>query len=141
MSKCRDEVLEFSARLLRPAEGILQSLPAMVEANGVDALLIDAVQIMSSWSDAIGHTVYTHSNALHLDYTGYTLFACMVASPDYPQLSPETERGCKICQTARQAQCWRQSVRKDAGLKIDWEDLGSTLSPLARSLKLPRIRL
>src|SRR4030088_570159 len=137
-----DEVLEFSARLLMTqAEGILQSLPAMVEANGVDALLIDAVQIYVELGAMQLGIPYIHiSNALHLDYTGYTPL-CLYGWPHQttPQALARNREGvAKFVKLLDKHNAGVKAYARGAGLKIDWEDLGSTLSPLASITQTPR---
>src|ERR1700751_5657385 len=54
-------------------ETILKSLPAVVQANGIDALVIDTVQLYAELGAIRLGIPYIHvSNALHLDFSGYT---------------------------------------------------------------------
>src|SRR5690349_20958699 len=51
----------------------IESLPAVVRANGVDALLIDTVQLYAELGAMQMGMPYIHvSAALHRDYSGYT---------------------------------------------------------------------
>jgi len=69
-----DDALEFSCHLvLDQTETILESLPAMVQANNVDALVLDTVQFYAELGAMQLDLPYIHvSAALHFDYTGYT---------------------------------------------------------------------
>jgi len=66
-------LLKFALRLvMSQTEAILKSLPAIVQANRVDALLLDTIQFYAElgpmqFRDAVNIHV---SNALHLDYSG-----------------------------------------------------------------------
>jgi zeaxanthin glucosyltransferase len=75
MSKIQgDHAVEFSLRmLLAQTETILKSLPAIVQAHGIDALVLDTVQFYAELGAIQLAMPYIHiSNALHFDYTGYT---------------------------------------------------------------------
>jgi zeaxanthin glucosyltransferase len=54
-------------------ETILKSLPEIVRANGVDALLLDTVQFYAELGPIQLGMPYVHvSNGLHFDYSGRT---------------------------------------------------------------------
>ena len=69
-----DDSLEFGIRiLLAQTETILKSLPGIVQAHGIDALVLDTVQFYAELGAIQLAMPYIHiSNALHFDYTGYT---------------------------------------------------------------------
>jgi hypothetical protein len=69
-----EDALQLSVRaVLARTESILKSLPAVVEANGVDALLIDTVQFYAELGAMQLGMPYIHvSGALHFDYSGHT---------------------------------------------------------------------
>ena len=64
--------LRFGMRLMMAqTEAILKSLPVVVRANGVDALLIDTVQLYAELGAMQLGMPYIHvSAALHRDYSG-----------------------------------------------------------------------
>jgi hypothetical protein len=64
--------LSFAMRgLVAQSEAMLTSLPRVVEANGVDALLLDRVQFYLELGPMHLGIPYIHvSNALHFDFTG-----------------------------------------------------------------------
>ena len=75
MSKMQgQDALQFSVRIvLAQTEAILKSLPAIVQANGIDALIIDTVQFYAELGAMQLDMPYVHvANALHFDYSGYT---------------------------------------------------------------------
>jgi UDP:flavonoid glycosyltransferase YjiC (YdhE family) len=95
-SKMRgDDSLEFGVRiLLAQTETILKSLPAIVQAHSIDALIIDTVQFYAELG-AFGYAVYTRIEraALRLQWL-YPPFPYMVGLIRLPlKLWLETERG------------------------------------------------
>ena len=69
-----EDALQFTARVvLAQTEAMLKSLPAMVQANGVDALVLDTGQRYAELGAMQLGMPYVHvSNSLHLDFSGYT---------------------------------------------------------------------
>ncbi len=69
-----EDALKFGVGLvMAQTETILESLPAVVQANGIDALVIDTVQFYAELGAMQLGMPYIHvSNALHLDFSGYT---------------------------------------------------------------------
>ena len=137
-----DDVLEFSVRLvLAQTETILRSLPAIVAANGVDALVLDAVQWYAELGAMRLGIPYAHvSNAVHYDYSGYTPLAYY----DWPhettaQALARNRKGVqKFAKMLASHNAGIRAYAQKAGLKIDWEDPGYTLSSLASITQTPR---
>jgi zeaxanthin glucosyltransferase len=69
-----EDAVQFAVRvLLTQTEAILKSLPTIVQANRVDALVIDTFQFYAELGAIQLGTPYIHvSNALHFDFSGYT---------------------------------------------------------------------
>src|SRR5260221_178578 len=69
-----EDALQFTAHVvLVQTEAMLKSLPAMVQANGVDALVLDTGQRYAELGAMQLGMPYVHvSNSLHLDFSGYT---------------------------------------------------------------------
>ena len=69
-----EDALQFSARVvLAQTEAMLKTLPAIVEANGIDALVLDVGHFYAELGTMQLGMPYIHvSNALHLDFSGYT---------------------------------------------------------------------
>ncbi|MBV8216664.1 MAG: hypothetical protein JOZ08_25890, partial [Verrucomicrobia bacterium] len=61
--------------ILERSEAMLRSMPSMIEATGVDALIIDPIQFYVELAAIKLGVPYIHAAvALHLDYSGYTPF-------------------------------------------------------------------
>ncbi len=136
-----DDALEFACHLvLDQTETILESLPAMVKANNIDALVLDAVQIYAELGAMQLDLPYIHvSGALHFDYTGYTPLS-LYGWPHQatPQALARNREGVKkFAQLLGRGNAGVRAYAKSAGLKIDWEDPGFTLSPLASITQTP----
>jgi len=143
LSKMRGEdAVQFGARLvMAQTETILKSLPAVVQANGVDALVIDTFQFYAELGAILLGMPYIHvSNALHFDFSGYTPLSFY----DWPHqttpsaLARNREGVAKFAKILENANAGIRAYAEKARLKIDWEDLGSTLSPLASITQTPR---
>jgi zeaxanthin glucosyltransferase len=143
LSKMRGEdAVQFGARLvMAQTETILKSLPAVVQANGVDALIIDTFQFYAELGAVQLGMPYIHvSNALHFDFSGYTPLSFY----DWPHqttpsaLARNREGVAKFAKILENANAGIRAYAEKARLKIDWEDLGSTLSPLASISQTPR---
>ena len=144
LSKMRgEEVMNFTARIITAqAEEILSSLPAMVQANNIDALVLDTVQFYAELGAMQLDMPYIHvSGALHFDYTGYTpLSVYGWPHQDTPQALARNREGvAKFAKLLQSNNAGVKAYAENAGLKIDWEDLGSTLSPLASISQTPSV--
>jgi UDP:flavonoid glycosyltransferase YjiC (YdhE family) len=137
-----EDVLKFGLRLvMNQTETILKSLPAIVQANRVDALLLDTIQFYAELGPMQLGIPYIHvSNALHLDYSGYTpLHVYGWPHEKTPEALARNREG--VAKFAKILDSGNATIRAHAesvGLRIDWEDLGSTLSPLASITQTPR---
>jgi zeaxanthin glucosyltransferase len=114
---------------------------ANVEANGVDALLLDTVHFYAELGAMQLGIPYIHvSNALHLDYSGYTPL-CLYGWPHQATpaaLARNREGVAKFVKLLQSNNAGVRAYAEKAGLKIDWEDPGFTLSPLASITQVPR---
>jgi UDP:flavonoid glycosyltransferase YjiC (YdhE family) len=91
---------------------VLSSLPAALATAGADAVVLDTYQYYVELIPMSLGLPYVHvSNALHFDYSGYT----------------------PLC-----VYDWPHETTPAALTKIDWDDPGSTLSPLASITQVPR---
>jgi zeaxanthin glucosyltransferase len=84
---------------------------------------------------------YIHvSNALHLDFSGYTPLSLY----DWPHqttpsaLARNREGVTKFAKILENANAGIKAYAESAGLKIDWESPDSTVSPLASITQTPR---
>ncbi len=137
-----EEALKFGiSYLMTQTERILKSLPAIVQANRVDALVIDTVQFYAELGAMQLGMPYIHvSAAMHHDYTGYTPL-CHYGWPHQTTpaaLARNREGVANFVKLLESGNAGVRAYAESVGLKIDWEDLGSTLSPLASITQVPR---
>jgi zeaxanthin glucosyltransferase len=136
MSKLQGkDALQFSVRvLLSKTEAMLKSLPEIVQANEIDALLIDTVQFYAKLGPMQLGMPHIHvSNALHFDYSGYTpLGVYGWPHENSPAAIARNRKGVEeIAKMLAAANAGIRAHAEGKGLKIDWEIPDSTLSPLA----------
>jgi zeaxanthin glucosyltransferase len=137
-----EDALQFSARvLMAQTEAMLKSMPAMVQANGVDALVLDMGNFYLELGAMQLGMPYVHiSNSLHLDFSGYTPL-CLYGWPHETTTAALARNREGVAKFVRLLESSNASIRayaEKAGLKIDWEDPGFTLSPLPAITQLPR---
>src|SRR5215469_4516941 len=137
-----EDALQFSLRgVLAQTEAILKSLPAIVQANRIDALIIDTVQFYAELGAMQLGIPYVHvSNGVHHDYSGYTPL-CMYGWPhdSTPVALARNQEG--VAKWTNLLESVNGSIKahaKRVGLEIDWNDLDSTISPLASITQVPR---
>src|SRR5215469_15496218 len=137
-----EDALEFGVKtIIGFTESILDSLPATVAETGVEALLIDASHFYAELGAIQLGIPYIHvANAMHSDYSGYTpLWAYGWPYEDTEQARARNREG--VGRFARMVERNRAGVERYAervGLKVDWADLSSTMSPLASITQVPR---
>ena len=136
------DALQFSVRaVLAQTEAILKSLPAIVQANGIDALIIDTVQFYAELGAMQLGMPYVHvSNGVHHDYSGYTPL-CLYAWPHErtpAALARNREGVAKWANLLESVNGGIKAHARTVGLKIDWNDLDSTVSPFASITQVPR---
>ena len=137
-----EDVWQVSVRaVLAQTESILKSLPAVVQAHGVDALLIDAVQFYAELGPMQLGMPYLHvSAALYLDYSGHTPL-CLYGWPHQTTpaaLARNREGVAKFAKVLDGNNAGIKAHAKAVGLRIGWADPGSTLSPLTSISQAPR---
>jgi zeaxanthin glucosyltransferase len=122
-------------------EAALSSLPAALVTARADAVVLDTNQYYVELIPISLGLPYVHvSNALHFDYSGYTPL-CLYDWPHEttPAALARNRKGvANIARMLKQANAAAIAFAERAGLKIDWDDLGSTLSPLASITQVPR---
>ena len=137
-----EDALKFGVGLMMAqTETILKSLPAVIQANGVDALVIDTVQFYAELGAIQLGMPYIHvSNALHLDFSGYT----PICYYDWPHqttpsaLARNREGVAKSSKRLENANAGIRAYAKSAGLNVDWDDPSATISKLAWITQCPR---
>jgi zeaxanthin glucosyltransferase len=137
-----EDALQYSVRsVLLQTETILESLPAMVQANGIDALILDTVQFYAELGAMRLGMPYIHvSAALYFDFSGHTPLG-LYGRPHQTTpaaLTRNREGVAKFVKLLTSSNEGLRAYADRAGLKIDWEDPGSTLSPLASITQIPR---
>jgi zeaxanthin glucosyltransferase len=138
----RDEVLELSVRLVfAQTEIILKSLPAIVAENKIDALVLDAVQYYAELAAMKLGMPYIHvSNALYYDYSGQTPLAYYDWQYETtPEAFARNRKAVqKFTEMLGKYNGGVKTYAKNAGLSIDWDDPGYTLSTLASITQTPK---
>ena len=134
--------MQFSFRtVLTQTEAILKSLPAIVQANGIDALIIDTVQFYAELGAMQLGMPYVHvANCVHFDYSGYTPL-CVYGWPHETTpaaLARNREGVAKWANLLNSVNGGIKAHAESIGLKIDWNSLSSTVSPLALITQVPR---
>jgi len=136
------DALQFSLRaVLTQTEAILKSLPAIVQANGIDALIVDTVQFYAELGAMQLGMPYVHvASAVHFDYSGYTPL-CLFNWPHEATAAALARNREGVAKAASLLESVNQGVKAHAssvGLKIDWNDLDSTRSKWALITQVPR---
>jgi zeaxanthin glucosyltransferase len=136
------DALQFSIRaVLTQTEAILKSLPAIVKANGIDALIIDIVQFYAELGALQLGMPYVHvSTGVHHDYSGYTPL-CLYGWPHETTpaaLARNREGVAKWANLLNSVNGGIKAHAESIGLKIDWNSVASTVSPLALITQVPQ---
>jgi zeaxanthin glucosyltransferase len=135
-----DDALGFAVSLVvQRTEVMLKSMPAMLEATGVDALIIDPIQFYAELAPMNLGIPYIHvAVAIHCDYSGYTPL-CLYDDPHQttPEAIARNRKG--VAKFAKMlGNDGVKAYARNAGFKIDWEDPGFTLSKTAWLTQTPR---
>jgi zeaxanthin glucosyltransferase len=136
------DALQFSIRaVLTQTEAILKSLPAIVQANGIDALIIDIVQFYAELGALQLGMPYVHvSTGVHHDFSGYTPL-CVYGWPHETTPAALARNREGVAKWASLLESVNEGIKTHAssvGLNIDWNDLSSTVSPFASITQVPR---
>src|SRR5260221_443008 len=137
-----EDALKFGVGLvMAQTETILESLPAVVQANVIDALVIDTVQFYAELCAMQLGMPYIHvSNALHVDFCGYAPLCYY----DWPHqttasaLARNREGVAKRAKILENANAGIRAYAKSAGLDVDWDNPSATISKLAWITQCPR---
>jgi len=136
-----DAVQPSFRAVLTQTEAILKSLPAIVQVNRIDALIIDTVQFYAELGAMQLGMPYVHvSNCVHFDYAGYTPL-CLYGWPHETTpaaLARNREGVAKWANLLNSVNGGIKAHAESIGLKIDWNSLASTFSPLALITQVPR---
>ena len=112
-----------------------------MQANRIDALMIDTVQFYAELGAMELGMPYVHvANGLHWDYSGYTPL-CLYGWPHETTpaaLARNREGVAKWTNLLKSVNEGVKARASSVGLKIDWDDLSSTVSPFASITQVPR---
>jgi zeaxanthin glucosyltransferase len=92
------------------------------------------------WPMQLGMPYVHISNGLHFDYSGYTPL-CLYDWPHETTTPAQARNRGGVAQWAKilgEANAGIRAHAESVGLQVDWEDLDSTLSPLASITQTPR---
>jgi len=143
LSKRQGEVaLYFTLLCLAAiADAMFDGLPAMLNAAGVDAVVIDSSHFYVELVPMSLGMPYVHvSNSLHFDYSGYTPL-CVY---DWPHestaeaLARNRKGVARFRKMLRQTHAGARAYAKRVGLKIDWRNPYATISKLAWLTQTPK---
>ncbi|MBV8968956.1 MAG: glycosyltransferase, partial [Verrucomicrobia bacterium] len=133
-------------RLMIEAQGqmmqaVLSSLPAALGTARAEAVVLDTSQFYVELIPMSLGLPYVHvSHALYFDYSGYTPL-CIYGWPHetIPAALARNRNGvADFTRKLKRANAAVRAYAERAGLEIDWDDPGSTLSPLASITQVPR---
>ena len=123
----------------KQTEMIFESLPKLLDATGIEALILDPIQFFVELVAKKIRIPYINvSTALYIDYWGYTPLGIY----DWPhETTPEALRrnqegiakGVKFTHNER-----TKAFAKKAGLNVDWDNPSGVFSDLAYITQLPR---
>src|SRR5580700_3345046 len=137
-----EDALQFASHMvMAQTESMLKTLPAVVETNDVDALVIDSVNFYTELAAIQLGMPYLHvACAMHFDYSGYTPL-CLYGRPH--QTTPEAlarnrDDVAKFVKILENANAGVKAYAEKIGIEIDWDDPSSTISPLAWITQVPR---
>ena len=137
-----EDALQFGIKAaLGFTESVLNSLPAMVAKTGVDALLIDTVYFYAELGAIDLGIPYVHvANAMYADYSGFTplCYYGWCHEETEQALARNQEGVARFRRIMKRNRAGVERYADKAGLKIDWDDLSSTISPLASITQVPR---
>jgi zeaxanthin glucosyltransferase len=135
-----EDALAFLGGLVvQRTEAMLESMPDMLEATGVDALIIDPIQFYAELGPMKLGMPYIHAAVtLHCDYSGYTPL-CSYGDPHLttPEAIARNRQG--VLNFAKMIHNdGVKAYARNAGFKINWQDPGFTFSKIALLSQTPR---
>jgi zeaxanthin glucosyltransferase len=137
-----EDAVKFAVSLvMAQTETILESLPAVVQANGIDALLIDTIQFYAELGAIQLGLPYIHvSNALHCDFSGYTPLCLYdwLHQTTASALARNREGVAMFAKILENANAGIRAYAKSARLDVDWDNPSATISKLAWITQCPR---
>jgi zeaxanthin glucosyltransferase len=137
-----DAALQLTIEALASVtEAMLRSVPTILVAEGVDGVVLDTYDFYREVIPLSLGLPYVHvSNALHFDYSGYTPL-CVYGWPHRatPAALARNRQGvARFAQMLKRANAPVRAYAEHAGIEIDWENPGSTISELAWITQTPK---
>jgi MGT family glycosyltransferase len=137
-----EDALQFAMRhVMAQTETIMKSLPKIVQDNKIDALVIDNISFYAELAAIQLGIPYVHAcGAMHLDFSGEV----PLATDPWPHertaaaLARNREGVKRFVQIVQNANEGVRARAEAGGLKIDWDDLSATHSPLAFITQVPK---
>jgi zeaxanthin glucosyltransferase len=137
-----EEAWKFTLSLLMSqSESIIKSLPAIVQSNQIDALVIDCGNMYVELAAIQLGIPYIHvSAAMHFDYSGHTpiMFYGWPHETSAAALARNRDAVATFIQMRHEVDGGIRAHANAAGLKIDWDNPCSTISPWAWISQVPR---
>jgi zeaxanthin glucosyltransferase len=134
-----DAIAIALGQLLKQTEVMLNSMPAMLQANEVDALILDTIQFYAELAPLRLGMPYIHvAAALHCDYSGHTPL-CIYG--DQHETTPEAFQRNREGVARFVPAISNEGIKayaKKAGLKVDWDNPASTMSEVAWITQTPK---
>src|ERR1700726_1071689 len=122
-------------------EAMLNSLPAVLTAAAVDAVVLDTVLFYTELGPMSLGMPYAHvANALHFDYSGYTPL-CFYDWPHEttPAALARNRKGVEcFLETLAPTIALARTYAKRVALDVDWDKPSATISPLAWITQTPQ---
>ena len=136
------DALRLGIRILvSQAELIVKSLPNIVQSNQIDALVIDSVYFYAELPAIQLGIPYIHASAaMHFDFSGHTPLA-RYGWPHETTAAGLARNQDGIAEFVEMLNEFNGGIKAHAdaaGLKIDWDNPGSTLSPWASISQVPK---
>lgn len=138
-----EDVIRYSFQEMHPrrCKTTLEQLPARLEAEDVDGLVIDTIHLFAELAAIRLSIPYVHIwNALHLDTSGQTP-PCIFGWPydkSAAAIAKNIEGVKKIRAVLAPVIAVARSWAESQGLEIDWNEPDATLSKIAVITQTPR---
>ncbi|MBV8214038.1 MAG: glycosyltransferase family 1 protein [Verrucomicrobia bacterium] len=137
-----EDALKFSMGLLMDmSESMIKALPGIVKSNQIDALVIDDISFYVQLAALELGIPYIHASAaMHFDYSGHTPLM-MYPWPHETNAAAQARNrdgAAKFVQMLNEVNGGIRAHAEAAGLKIDWDNPHSTLSPWASISQVPK---
>ncbi|MBV8968176.1 MAG: glycosyl transferase, partial [Verrucomicrobia bacterium] len=137
-----EEAWKFALSLLMSqSESIIKSLPTIVQSNQIDALVMDCGNIYVELAAIQIGIPYIHvSAAMHFDYSGHTplMLYGWPHETKAAALARNQDGVAKFIRMLHEVDGGIRAHADAAGLKIDWDNPCSTLSPWAWISQVPK---